>query len=113
MSPVAKTSQPHLTGEAAWNAERNAMDQRNAAAKRAAGEHKSPTELAFVKRERRLAQVETKQLNALNKKIAARRRLERAVDRRQLTQARKAARKVGATHEEAAPGPLRSDESGQ
>ena len=74
MSPEAETPQPRLTGEAAWKAERNATEQRNAAAKRAASEHKSPTELAFVKRERRLAQVETKQLTALNKKIAARSR---------------------------------------
>ena len=75
MSPVAKTPQSRLTGEAAWRAELNATEQRNAGAKRVASEHKSPNELAFVQRERRLAQVETKQLKALNKKIAARRRL--------------------------------------
>ena len=73
MSPETETSQPRLTGEAAWKAELNATEQRNAAAKRAASGHKSPTELAFVQRERRLAQVETEQVKALNKKIVARR----------------------------------------
>jgi hypothetical protein len=77
MSPETETSPPRLTGQAAWKAELNATEQRNAAAKRAAGQHKSPNELAFVRRERRLGQVETEQLKALNEKLAAR-QLQRA-----------------------------------
>ena len=73
MSAEAKTSEPRLTGEAAWKAELNATEQRNAAAKRVADQHKSPNELAFVRRERRLGQVEDEQLNGLNKKLATRR----------------------------------------
>jgi hypothetical protein len=73
MPPEAKAPEPRLTGEAAYKAELNATARRNAAAKRSAGEHKSPTELAFVQRERRLGQVDAKQLKALNKKLATRR----------------------------------------
>jgi hypothetical protein len=62
-----------LTGEARYKAELNATAQRNAAARRSAAEHKSPNELALVQRERRLGQVEAEQLDALNKKLAARR----------------------------------------
>lgn len=67
------TSQPRLTGEARYKAELNATAQRNAVARRSAAEHKSPNELALVQRETRLGQVETEQLDALNKKIATRR----------------------------------------
>lgn len=73
MSAGTDTPQPRLTGEAAYKAELNATAQRNAAAKRSAAEHKSPNELAFVQRESRLSQVETKQLDALNRKLATRR----------------------------------------
>ena len=72
MSADAETSPQRLRGEAAWKAELNATEQRNAAAKQVATDHKSPTELALVQRERRLAEAETKNLAALNKKIAAR-----------------------------------------
>jgi hypothetical protein len=73
MSPEAETPEPRLTGEAAYKAELNATAQRNAEAKRSAREHKSPKEVAFVQRERRLGQVETEQLEALNEKLATQR----------------------------------------
>ena len=73
MPDEADASQPRLTGEARYKAELNATAQRNAAAKQAARDHKSSSELASVERESRLGRVETKQLDALNKKLAARR----------------------------------------
>lgn len=69
MSPEVPTPEPRLTGVAAYKAELSAIAQRNAEAKRSAGERKSPEELALVKREHRLDQVETRQLEALNKKL--------------------------------------------
>jgi hypothetical protein len=62
-----------LTGEARYKEELNATAQRNAGARRSAAEHKSPNERALVQRESRLGEVETEQLVALNKKLAARR----------------------------------------
>ena len=73
MSAGTDAPQPRLTGEAAYKAELNATAQRNAAARRSAAEHKSPNELALVQRESHRGQAETKQLAALNKKLAARR----------------------------------------
>jgi len=70
MTPEAETPEPRLTGEAAYKAELNAIAQRNAAAKRSAAEHDSPHELARLRRERRLDQVEAEQLKALNTKLA-------------------------------------------
>src|SRR3954447_5626419 len=72
MTPDAEAPKPRLTGEAAWKAQLNATEQRNAAATRAAHERKSPTELAIIQRERRLALVEAEQLKALNARIAKR-----------------------------------------
>lgn len=61
---------PRATGEAAWKAHRDAVEKRNAAAKQAAHEHKSASEIALLGRERRLAQAEEVQLKALNARIA-------------------------------------------
>lgn len=72
MSPESDPPQQRLTGDAAWKAQLNATEQRNAAAKREASEHQSPTERALVQRERRLAEAESEQLTALNKKIQSR-----------------------------------------
>ncbi len=72
MSEEAAAPKPRATGEAAWKAEREALDQRNAAAKKAAKDHVSASALAAIDRERRLARVEDDQLKALNKRITAR-----------------------------------------
>lgn len=74
MTTEPEGSTPRLTGEAAWKAELDATEQRNAAARRRAHETKSPTELATDQRERRMAVLETAQLNALNKRIDSRSR---------------------------------------
>jgi hypothetical protein len=72
MSAGTDAPQPRLSGEARYKAQLNATAERNAAARRSAADHKSPNELAYLQRESRLGQVETKQLDALNKKLAAR-----------------------------------------
>jgi hypothetical protein len=53
------------TGEAAWQAHRDAVNQRNAAAKKAA-KQLTASERATVARERRLAQIEDAQIRKLN-----------------------------------------------
>jgi hypothetical protein len=63
---------PRLTGEALWKAERDAVEQRNAAARRRAQEHVSATSLAASTRERSLAKLEAEQLKVLNKRLDAR-----------------------------------------
>ena len=63
-----ETPKPRLTGEAAWKAHRDALDQRNAAVKTAAKERRSPVEVAAVERERRLDRIEADQLRALNER---------------------------------------------
>jgi hypothetical protein len=69
-----ETTKPRLTGDAAWRAQLNATEARNAAAKREAHKHKSPTELAIMQRERRLALAEVEQLKALDERAAKRRK---------------------------------------
>jgi hypothetical protein len=69
-----QADKPRVRGEAAWKADCDAMDQRNAAVKREAHQHKAATAVAAVERERRLAVVEANQLRVLNEQIAARRR---------------------------------------
>jgi hypothetical protein len=73
MTPDAEPAKPRLTGDAAWRAQLNATEARNAEVKRKAHSHKSPTELAVLQRERRLALAEVEQLTALNARAAKRR----------------------------------------
>jgi hypothetical protein len=56
---------PRLTGEAAWKAQRDAIEQQNAAAKKRARE-RSAADSSVTDRERRLAAQEELQLRALN-----------------------------------------------
>jgi hypothetical protein len=56
-----------LTGEAAWKAHRDAIEQRNAATRKAA-QPLTATERAALARERRLEQIEIAQLRKLNPK---------------------------------------------
>lgn len=60
---------PRLTGEAAWKAQRQALDERNAAAKKRAHEQPSPAVVAANERERRLDIQEEAQLRALNARL--------------------------------------------
>jgi hypothetical protein len=53
------------TGDAAWKAHRDAIEQRNAAARKAA-KPQSAAERASMARERRLEQIENDQLRKLN-----------------------------------------------
>jgi len=70
VSPADDSSKPRPVGEAAWKAQRDALDQRNAAAKKTAKEHVSATTRALLERERRLARAEEEQLRELNDRIA-------------------------------------------
>src|SRR3954447_18218290 len=63
---------PRLTGAALWKAERDAVEQRNAAARRRAHEHVSATSLAASSRERSLEKLEAEQLRVLNARLDAR-----------------------------------------
>ena len=62
---------PRLTGEAAWRAQRDAIERHNAAAKERARE-KSAAATALTERERRLAAQEELQLRALNARLGNR-----------------------------------------
>jgi hypothetical protein len=62
---------PRLTGEAAWRAQRDAVEQHNAEAKRRARE-RSAADSAVNERERRLAAQEELQLRALNARLGKR-----------------------------------------
>lgn len=66
-----ETAKTRLTGEAAWKARREAIDQRNAAAKRRAHE-RSEAASTVSERERRLAAQEELQLRALNARLGIR-----------------------------------------
>ena len=66
------TAKPRATGDAAWRADRDALDQRNAAVKRRAQEGKDAGASAAVERERRLEVAEAAQLKELNKRLGAR-----------------------------------------
>jgi hypothetical protein len=59
---------PRLTGDAAWRAQRDTVEQHNAAAKKRARE-RSAAESALNERERRLAAQEEVQLRALNARL--------------------------------------------
>jgi hypothetical protein len=63
---------PRLRGEAAWKAQRDVIDQHNAAAKKRAHEHKSASASAASMRERRLELQEEAQLRALNARLPGR-----------------------------------------
>jgi hypothetical protein len=64
-SPVPGDEVPkRLTGEAAWKAHRDAIEQRNSAAKRAA--KVSASDKAVLARERRLALIEDAQIRRIN-----------------------------------------------
>lgn len=56
---------PRLTGEAAWKAQRDAIEQQNVAAKKRARERLA-ADRSVTDRERRLAAQEEMQLRALN-----------------------------------------------
>jgi hypothetical protein len=58
--------------DAAWKAHRDALDQRNAAAKKAAQTGMTATQLAAVERERRMLRIEEAQMRVLNERIDAR-----------------------------------------
>jgi hypothetical protein len=62
---------PRLTGEAAWRAQRDAVEQHNAEAKKRARE-RSAADSAVTQRERRLAAQEELQLRALNARLGKR-----------------------------------------
>ena len=66
-----EAARPRLIGEAAWKAQRDAIDQHNAAAKKQARERLAATS-AVSDRERRLATQEEMQLRALNARLARR-----------------------------------------
>jgi hypothetical protein len=59
---------PRLTGEAAWRAQRDAVEEHNADVKRRARE-KTAGAGALIERERRLAAQEELQLRALNARL--------------------------------------------
>jgi hypothetical protein len=62
---------PRVTGEAAWRAQRDAVEQHNAEAKKHARE-RAATASAVTERERRLAAQEEVQLRALNARLGNR-----------------------------------------
>ena len=64
---------PRLRGDAAWKAQRDSVDQQNAAAKKRAHERRSASDVAAVKREHRLELEEQAQLRALNERLDSRR----------------------------------------
>jgi uncharacterized protein (DUF3084 family) len=64
-APVNDDSGKRLTGEAAWRAHRDAIDQRNAAVRRAA-KQMTAADSALVARERRLQVIENQQISKLN-----------------------------------------------
>jgi hypothetical protein len=64
-------STPRLVGEAAFKAQREAIDQHNAAAKKEARERLAAARV-ISDRERRLATQEEMQLRALNARLARR-----------------------------------------
>jgi hypothetical protein len=72
MAKEPEAGGPRMTGDAAWKAELDATERRNAATKQKAQEHVTSSAAAAVKRERRLAREESEQLDALNARIAAR-----------------------------------------
>jgi hypothetical protein len=62
-------SDERSSGEAAWKADRDAIEERNASAKRAAREHETTHQVAVTERERRLDVIEAAQLRALNERL--------------------------------------------
>ena len=62
---------PRLTGEAAWKAQRDTVEEHNIAAKKRARE-KTAAAGALTERERRLAAQEEVQLRALNARLGNR-----------------------------------------
>jgi hypothetical protein len=72
MTDDADTIESPLRGEAAWKAARDETERRNAAVKRRAQEHQTTIAVAALERERRLAALESAQLQALNERMAAR-----------------------------------------
>lgn len=72
MTEEPEATTPRPTGEAAWKAELDATERRNAATKRRAHEHQSATDIATIQRERRLAVAESEQLRVLNQRMGVR-----------------------------------------
>jgi hypothetical protein len=72
MTDETELTESRPRGEAAWKATLGATEQRNAAAKRRAQEHKTTSEAAAVERERGLALAESAELRVLNEQIVAR-----------------------------------------
>jgi len=67
-----EVTKPSPRGAAAWQAARDATEQRNAEAKRRAHEHKTTTAAAVAERERGQALAERSELDALNERIIGR-----------------------------------------
>jgi hypothetical protein len=72
MAHEGDASGPRSRGQAAWRAELDATEQRNAAAKQKARADRSAAVHATAERERRMAQLEASQLAALNRRLDAR-----------------------------------------
>jgi len=70
---TAENGAPKPRGEAAWKAQREAIDQHNVAAKKRAHETKSAAAVAANARARRLELREDEQLRELNARIAGKR----------------------------------------
>jgi hypothetical protein len=60
---------PRLKGDALWRQQREAIEQRNAAARKAAHEHESASDVATTHREHSLAKTEAAQLKVLNDRL--------------------------------------------
>ena len=72
MSDDTDATEPRPIGEAAWRADRDAVDRRNAQAKQRASEQVSASTRAAAARERDLAAAERVQLQVLNERLRAR-----------------------------------------
>jgi hypothetical protein len=72
MADESDATAPRPRGEAAWKADRDAIEQRNSQAKRRARERVSARTQLVVTRERRLEAVESTQLQVLNERLRAR-----------------------------------------
>jgi hypothetical protein len=70
--PAGDSPAPRLRGEAAWKAQRDIIDQHNAAAKKKAHDHTSASDSAATMRERRLELQEEQQLRELNARLPGR-----------------------------------------
>jgi hypothetical protein len=72
MADEGGATEPRVRGEAAWKAARDETERRNAAVKRRAQEHQTSSAAAALERDRRLAVLESAQLQALNEQMGTR-----------------------------------------